>query len=53
MQKPPFAGDIVRLQGETNTWRRRVGNYRTFFEVSTQTRTVAILDIARRTSTTY
>lgn len=53
MQKAPFAGDVVRLQGEPNTWRRRIGNYRIFFEVSAQTRTVDIVDIARRTSTTY
>jgi mRNA-degrading endonuclease RelE of RelBE toxin-antitoxin system len=53
MRKAPFTGDIVRLQGESNTWRRRIGNYRIFFEVSAQTQTVDILDIARRTSTTY
>jgi mRNA-degrading endonuclease RelE of RelBE toxin-antitoxin system len=53
MRQAPFAGDIVRLRGEANTWRRRVGNYRIFFEVSAQGRTVDILDIAQRTSTTY
>ena len=25
MQDNPFAGDVVRLQGEENTWRRRIG----------------------------
>jgi mRNA interferase RelE/StbE len=53
MQANPFSGDIVRLQGETDTWRRRVGNYRIFFEISTNDLTVDVLDIARRTSTTY
>lgn len=40
MRQAPFAGDIVRLQGESNAWRRRVGNYRIFFEVSHRTGTV-------------
>lgn len=34
MRQAPFAGDIVRVQGQPNTWRRRVGDYRIFFEVS-------------------
>ena len=49
----PFSGDIVKLEGITNRWRRRVGNYRIFFAVGTATRTVAVSAIARRTSTTY
>ena len=53
MEVDPFSGDIVRLQGETHTWRRRLGNYRILFEISTQHLTVDVLDIARRTSTTY
>jgi mRNA-degrading endonuclease RelE of RelBE toxin-antitoxin system len=53
MAVDPFSGDIVRLQGETNTWRRRVGSYRIFFEVSTDRFAVDVLDIVRRSSTTY
>ena len=53
MAVAPFSGDIVRLQGETHTWRRRVGRYRIFFEVSTDRLVVDVLDIVRRSSTTY
>lgn len=53
MQENPFAGDVVRLQGEDNTWRRRVGNYRIVFEIDIKMLTVDVLDVARRTSTTY
>jgi mRNA-degrading endonuclease RelE of RelBE toxin-antitoxin system len=48
----PFSGDIIRLEGLHNRWRRRVGNYRVFFAVDSPTNTVAISAIARRTSTT-
>ena len=53
MQDNPFAGDVVRLQGEENTWRRRVGSYRIIFEIDIKGLTVDVVDVARRTSTTY
>jgi mRNA-degrading endonuclease RelE of RelBE toxin-antitoxin system len=34
----PFAGDILKLQGEGNRWRRRVGNYRIFFSIDSSER---------------
>ena len=49
----PFSGDIVKLEGEQNRWRRRVGRYRIFFSVDKAARMVAISAILRRTSTTY
>lgn len=53
MQQNPFSGDIKRLKAENSTWRRRVGAYRIFFDAFPERRHVDILDIARRTSTTY
>ena len=29
----PFAGDIQKMKGEKDTWRRRIGAYRIFYEV--------------------
>lgn len=43
----------MRLQGEENVWRRRVGSYRIVFEIDVKALTVDVLDVARRTSTTY
>lgn len=31
MADDPFSGDAVKLAGEDNLWRRRVGSYRVFF----------------------
>ena len=53
MASDPFSGDIRKLEGSENRWRRRVGSYRIFFSVETAARTVAVSAIARRTSTTY
>lgn len=52
-QTDPWQGDVAKIQGEDNLWRRRVGNYRIFYSVHTTVRVVMILEIARRTSTTY
>ena len=49
----PFTGDIARLRGQRSTWRRRVGNYRLFFDVDPLLFLIDVVAIARRTSTTY
>ena len=53
MADGPFAGDVLKLEGEDIIWRRRVGSYRIFFAVDNAARTVAISAIIRRTSKTY
>jgi mRNA-degrading endonuclease RelE of RelBE toxin-antitoxin system len=53
MRANPFTGDVVRLQGKDNIWRRRVGSYRIIFEIDIKGLTVDVLDVQRRTSTTY
>ncbi len=49
----PFSGDIIKLTGENNRWRRRVGNYRIFFRVDVAAKKVDISAVTRRTSATY
>ena len=49
----PFSGDIVRLKSERSTWRRRVGSYRIFFDIYPDEQMIDIVDIDRRTTTTY
>ncbi|MEK6819367.1 MAG: type II toxin-antitoxin system RelE/ParE family toxin, partial [Nanoarchaeota archaeon] len=29
----PYGGDIQKMSGEKNVWRRRVGEYRIFYEI--------------------
>jgi len=53
MEQDPFSGDIVRLKAQPVAWRRRVGDWRSFFEVAPEPRQVVIAAIERRTSTTY
>lgn len=49
----PYAGDLQKIKGEGNVWRRRVGSYRIFFEVYIQEKVIHIFHAERRTTTTY
>lgn len=49
----PYAGDIEKLEGEEDSWRRRVGSYRLFYEVYTSKKVVYVSEIRRRASNTY
>ena len=53
MSENPYRGDLDKLKGEENTWRRRVGAYRIIYEIFPKQKMVFIEDIRRRTSTTY
>ena len=53
MADEPFTGDVLKLEGEVNRWRRRVGNYRIFFTPDAVTRVLRVTAILRRTSATY
>jgi len=45
------AGDVERLR--PREWRRRVGNYRIFYDLRLEDRLILVTAIRRRTSTTY
>jgi len=49
----PYQGDIEKIEGEKNIWRRRVGSYRILYEIFSKQRFIYILNIQRRTSITY
>lgn len=49
----PFGGDMEKMKGEENTWRRRIGAYRIFYEVRAQEKVLYVYRIERRTSKTY
>ncbi len=51
LQRDPFGGDIKRL--EPSGWRRRVGNYRIFYDLYIDERLIVVTAVRRRTSTTY
>lgn len=49
----PYAGDIEKLEGEDDIWRRRIGAFRLFYEVHTDRRLIYVFQLERRTSTIY
>lgn len=53
MRENPYAGDIEKLEGEENSWRRRIGAYRIFYEIIVLEKVIYIFKIERRTSKTY
>jgi mRNA-degrading endonuclease RelE of RelBE toxin-antitoxin system len=53
MEHEPFTGDIQPLKNQPTAWRRRVGDWRIFFDVYPDQRLVDVVDIDRRTTTTY
>ncbi len=53
MRFDPFVGDVVRLNAMDQALRRRVGNYRVFFDVYPEERLVVVSAIVRRSFTTY
>ena len=53
MEDDPFRGDVIRLRHQPAALRRRVGDWRIFFDVDPDQRLVEVRDIQRRTTTTY
>ena len=49
----PYFGDIEKMLGNEDTWRRRVGSYRIFYKVLPIRNLVFVFKIKRRTSSTY
>ncbi len=49
----PFYGDIKKMKGEENSWRRRIGVYRIFYEIIPQEKIIYVFKAERRTSKTY
>ncbi len=52
LRSDPLSGDVVKLAGQ-DAFRRRVGNYRIIFRIDFKAVAVGIVDIQRRTTTTY
>ena len=49
----PYFGDIQKMKGEENTWRRRAGAYRIFYKTKVVEKVLLVFRIERRTSKTY
>jgi len=49
----PYAGDIQKIKGVDNTWRRRIGSYRLLYKVKTDDSIILVFHLERRASKTY
>lgn len=49
----PYFGDIQKMKGEENAWRRRTGAYRIFYKIKIEEKIILIFKLERRTSKTY
>lgn len=49
----PHFGDIQKMKGAENAWRRRVGSYRLFYRMKTAEKVLLVFRLERRTSKTY
>lgn len=49
----PYGGDIQKMKDEKNVWRRRVGEYRIFYEIIPIDSVLHIFHVERRTTATY
>lgn len=49
----PYVGDMQKMAGEKNVWRRRIGSYRLFYELIPNEKVIHVFHVERRTTTTY
>ena len=49
----PYFGDVQKMKGQQNTWRRRVGAYRVFYKIKVSEKVLLIFRVERRNSKTY
>ena len=49
----PYFGDIKKMKGENNTWRRRIGSYRIFYKIKLEQKIILVFWLERRSSSTY
>ena len=52
LSENPYYGDIEKVEGEKDVWRRRVGNYRILYEVYPKEKFISVFNVERKTTTT-
>ena len=49
----PYFGDIRKMKGTNDAWRRRAGRYRIFYKIMVTNKTILVFHFERRVSKTY
>ena len=53
LSENPYGGDIQKMKGEDNVWRRRISSYRIFYEILSEEAVIHVYHVERRTTQTY
>lgn len=53
LPQDPYFGDIQKMKGVDDAWRRRAGSYRIFYKLNLSDNTIIVFHLERRTSKTY
>ncbi|MEK7552829.1 MAG: type II toxin-antitoxin system RelE/ParE family toxin [Patescibacteria group bacterium] len=53
INEDPYCGDIKKIKGEVDTWRRRVGHYRIVYKVLVNERMISVTMIETKSDNTY
>lgn len=48
-----YLGDIEKIEGKENSWSRRIGSYRVFYEILPKEERIYVFWVERRTTKTY
>lgn len=49
----PYFGDIEKVKGYNDVWRRRSGSYRIFYRLLAKEKIILVFNLERRSSKTY
>ena len=49
----PYFGDVKKMKGANNGWRRRTGSYHVFYKIDMEQNVILVFHIERKTSKTY
>lgn len=53
LEDNPFTGDIEKMNTSEESWRRRLGAYRIFYDIHISKKYIHVYDVQRRSTTTY
>lgn len=53
LPEDPYFGDLQKMKGLDNSWRRRIGSYRLFYRIKIEGKIILVFNLERRTLSTY
>jgi len=53
ISQDPYGGDIRKIKGELDTWRRRIGRYRITYEILVGDKTIKVTTVEMKSDNAY